>query len=462
MFKRVFLLTFFAAIILSLHAQKVTIKLSKETLDINNDAYYVDSVIDARNQGECIGFTLKGMDFRQTAAYFEQPFCKELQDLFSRSLPESKNSIPLILRMNKFLLSSYYLAEKYYSIVEVNISFISNENGKYYELYRGMASVESGSLYNIGPGPAIIAGTLNKCFNDFVRSSNGSNFSGVEIEQNTLADNPLYNHKYKIEQVTEPERGIYHNYSDFLNYKVDTLKPINVEYIPESEKAPAMANVVLAQDNTWVGNIWGFSDGKTSYINVKGNYYPLYRQDSAFRFQVLRTGTKLEDLSPYIAGALFVGIVSGALLGFAVVPIIPDPVKDAIMECQIELNSGLIMPVNLVKYKEMNSRTILYMSKYQKEENEMEIYLDGDFLCKLNRNNYYLLTIPPDKQQVELCLKSKTLETCETYKPVPYDAGVFICEVKNNQPPTKAEAKAEIRKGILDKIFSGEIEMKCP
>jgi hypothetical protein len=187
----------------------------------------------------------------------------------------------------------------------------------------------------------------------------------------------------------------------------------------------------------------------TFIVKKDGKYYELY------------TGMASSETSGYNgAGAILGGIV-GALTGFAVIPMAPDQVKDAIVECQIELNSGLTIPVNFVEYKKMNSRMILYMSKYQKEENEMEIYLDGEFQCKLNRNTYYLLTISPDKQQVELCLKSKTLESCETYKPILYDAGVYICEVKNNQPASKAEAKAEIRKSILEKIFTGEIEGRC-
>jgi hypothetical protein len=438
-----------------------TFKLDKSELQLNDCHYYIDSVIDARNQGDCIGFTLKGMDFRQTAAYFEQPFCTELQHLFSRSLIKNANSSPLILRVNKFLLSSYYFSEMVFSIVEVNISIIAVQEGKYLELYRGMASSETSGSSGQGSISLTISRALSKCFNDFLRNSVNNLLSPAEIQPGELSVNPLYNHKYRIEKVDRPERGIYHTYSDFLNCDPDTLKPIKVEYIPGTEKAPEMANVVLANDNTFTGKIWGFSDGKTNFINIDDNYYPLYREDSTFRLRALREGTNLKDLSPYLAGALIGGLV-GALFGFAVIPAVPDPVKDAIVEYQIELSSGLIVPLDLVEYKEMNSRMILYMSKYQKEENEMEIYLDGEFKCRLNRNNYYLLTIPPDIQQIELCLKSNVLESCETFKPIQYDAGVFICEVKNNQPPDRSEAKAEIRKSILDKISTLEITRSCP
>jgi hypothetical protein len=461
MFNRLLLIIFFAANIHLLQAQKVIIKLEKEALDLNFSNYYVDSVIDARNQGECIGYILKGTEIRQTAAYFEKPFCREIQDLFTRSISIDKEKVPIILRINKFLLSNYYLSEIYYSMVEVNISFIIYEDGKYFELYQGMATSESSGIYAGGAAGPLIACALGNCFLKFLNQEKKGLLSPKEIPENSLSENPLYGRKYMIEQVSIPKKGIYRTFSDFINYRVDTLRAIKVEYIPESKKEPESANIVLAQDNTWVGNIWGFSDGTTNYININDKYYPMYRQDSAFRFHALNEGTTFKDLSPYIAGSLAVGLV-GAMFGVAIVPIIPNPVKDFIVECQLELNSGMIFPADLVAYKEMNSRMILYMSKYQKEENEMEIYLDGELLCKLNRNSFYLLTIPPGKQQVELCLKSKDQELCESYTPVQYDAGVFICEVKNNQPPSRSEAKAEVRNSLLDKIITGEIERKCP
>jgi hypothetical protein len=434
--------------------------MDKAELQLRDSPYYVDSVIDARNQGGCVGFTLKGMDYRQTAAYFEQPFDETLHDLFLKSLPENENKVPLILRINKFLLSQYLISEMYYSIMEINITFIVKKDGKYYELYQGMASSETSGFNGAGPAFAIIAGTLSKCYNDFLLSAGNNPVSPHEIQANQLSENPIYTQKYRIENVGVPARGIYHTFSDFINYEIDTTMYIKVEYFPETEKVSEFANIVLAGDNTWVGNIWGFSDGKNNYINNSGHYYPIYRKDSSFRFKVFREGTRMGNLSPYIAGAILGGIV-GALTGFAVIPMAPDPVKDAIVECQIELNSGLIIPVNFVEYKKMNSRMILYMSKYQKEENEMEIYVDGEFICELKRNAYHLLIIPPDRQKVELCLKSQQQETCELLKPILYDAGVYICEVKNNQPPSKDEAKAEIRKSILAKIYSGEITKTC-
>ncbi len=441
-------------------SQAVYLNLADQQLHLYNNNFIVDSVIDARNQNGCIGFVLKGADLsKQIAAYFERPFCEELQDLFSRSFVKDENSIPLIIRINKLLLSEYKLNYSTFNIVEANISFIIFRDGKYFEIFQGFASTDKGGLSKSGSSAYNISEAIELCFNDFINQDEKGQIVYKEIEESSLALNVLDQQSFKIEHVEDTIRGIFNTFSDFLNYDVDSRNEFIVDHIAGKRNLPGVVDVRWSQNNDKIEKIWGFSDGHQFYIRLNDHYFPLYQQNGRYRAIALQEGTSIEELSPAIAASLFVGMI-GAAFGVFVVPAISTEKPQAV-EIQLELNSGLVIPVNFINYKEMNSRMILYLSRYLKEDAIMEVYVDGDFKCKLPRNSYYFLTIPPDKKQVELCLKSLNDEFCETISPLPYESGIYICKVKDGHKPEKEAAKLEIRNVILQKIESGEITKAC-
>jgi len=443
----------------NVNSQVTYLSLDKQRLHLYSNNFFVDSVLDARNQNECIGFVLRGLDSRQTAAYFERPFCEELQDLCSRSLAKEDNSIPIIIRINKFLLSEYKLSDAAFNIVEINISFITCCDGKYYEIFQGFASTDNAGLSNSGSSVHNIAEAIAYCFNDFIEHYKKGNLENRPIDENQLATNSLELQRFNIEQVQDTIRGIFNTFSDFLDYQVDTTKSFNMEYIPGKGDLPAMADARWTQDNNKIENIWGISDGKLFYIRLNDHYYPLYQHNGYFRAKALKEGPSFEDLSPVIAAGIFGGII-GAAFGVMIIPSATME-KAHTMECQLDLNSGLVLPINFLVYKEMNSRMLLCLSRYLKADATMEVYVDGEYMCKLMRNSYYFLTIPPDKKQVELCLKSNQDEFCETISPLPYESRVYLCKVKAGHVPVKEEVKSEMRKIILQKIQDGEITRSC-
>lgn len=441
-------------------SQVVYLNLSDQRLRLYDNNFIVDSVIDARNQNGCIGFVLKGADLsKQTAAYFEKPFSSELQELFTRSFEKDENSIPLIIRINKLLLSEYKLNYSTFNIVEANITFIIFRDGKYFEIFQGFASTDHSGLSKSGSSVQSITEAIAFCFNDFITQYKKGTIEYRQIEGTSLAVNELDQQSFKIEQVEDTVRGIFNTFSDFLNYRVDTKNEFIIDHFPGKRNLPGVAEARWLQSNSKIENIWGFSDGHRFYIRLNDHYYPLYRQNGHYRALALKEGTSIEDLSPAIAASLFVGLI-GAAFGVFVVPVISTEQAQGV-EIQLELNSGLVIPLNFITYKEMNSRMILYLSRYLKEDAVMEVYIDGEFKCRLTRNSYYYLTIPPDKKQVELCLKSSKDELCETISPLPYESGVYICKVKDGHMPEKEGVKSEMCKIILQKIESGEITKAC-
>jgi hypothetical protein len=442
------------------NSQVAYLSLDDQRLHLYSNNFIVDSVIDARNQDGCIGFVLKGSGSKQTAAYFERPFCAELQDLFSRSLPEEDNNVPLIIRINKLLLSEYKLGYSAFNIVEINISFIIFRDEKYYEIFQGFTSTDDAGLSNSGSSVHNITEAISCCFNDFISHYRKGILEYKQIDETNLATNALDHQTFKIEQVKDTLRGIFYSFSDFLNYQVDTTNPFTLEYIPGKGNLPGTTEASWLQNNSKIENVWGFSDGHLFYIRLNDHYYPLYQQNGHFRAKALKAGPSFEDLSPIIAAGIFGGII-GAAFGVMIIPSATIEKAHAI-ECQLDLNTGLVLPINFLVYKEMNSRMILYLSRYLKEDAIMEVYVDGEYRCKLTRNSYYFLTIPPDKKQVELCLKSNQDEFCETISPLPYVSEAYICKVKEGHVPVKEEAKLDVRKDILQKIENGEITRACP
>jgi hypothetical protein len=442
------------------NSQVAHLSLADQRLNLYDNNLVVDSVIDARNQNGCIGFVLKGIDLtKQTAAYFEKPFCQELMDLCSGSLKNDSNTLHLIIRINKLLLSEYLLNKSTFNIVEANITFITLQDGKYFELFEGFASTDHAGLSKSGSSSYSIAEAISFCFNDFISKYGKGMTDYKPIEESSLAVNSLDHRSFKIEHIEDTVRGIFYTFSDFLNYQAEGTDEFIVDYIPGKRNLPGGYDIRWAKNNTRIENIWGFSDGHQFFTRMNKHYYPLYRNNGHFRILARQEGTSLEELAPSIAASLAVGLI-GAAFGVMIVPGISTEKPQAV-ELQLELNSGLLIPVNFIKYKEMNSRMILYLSRYLQEDAIMEVFVDGDFICKLTRNSYYYLTIPPDKNQIELCLKSINDEFYETISPLPYESGVYICKVKEGHKPEKEEVKSEMRKIILQKIENGEVTEAC-
>jgi hypothetical protein len=438
-------------------AQVKDMSLKNQILSLETHDFYIDSVIDGSNQNGCIGFVLRGIDLRQTPAYFEQPFCNELLDFFSTNIPKHNGDRPLIICINKLLVSEYEVSEIFINVVEINISFLISRDGHYFEIFRGGANSDREGM-GTGSKERNIALTLFYIFDDFIFRSTQATLYEKEIVLNNPAGG-IAPESFKIEQVKDTIKGIFYSLYDFLEYNIDTLARFRIDYIPPTEKRPEGANPKWIHDNSSIADIWGFSDGHRFYMRVNNEYYPLYQKDSHYRVTAYKKGTSFGDLGPLIGLSLFAG-VAGAAFGVMVIPI-ANIEKAEIMELQVELQSGLIMPSDFTDYKEMNSRIVIYLSKYLKPDVSMDVIADGELLCTLTRNSYYFLRLSPENTQVELCLNASGQQLCEKIQVLPYESRVYLCKVKEGEAPVKEELGQTMRLNILEKVNSGEITRSC-
>jgi len=106
------------------HAQKIQeISLINETISLADRKFYIDSVIDNRVDKSNIGTISNGLLGPKCSMQLKGGFTNSLKAFFDNSLPQEKDQIPIIVKINKLEISELKRATEEYGFADIAVEY---------------------------------------------------------------------------------------------------------------------------------------------------------------------------------------------------------------------------------------------------------------------------------------------------------------------------------------------------
>lgn len=390
----------------------------------------IDSIVDVREEQDCIGFVCTGLLEKPTAAYLEQPLKFYFNNYFLRNSKPDENSEHLILRINKLIIYEVTSSNGQTAVAELNLSFITKNGDKYLEKFQAGATSERGPGTITIQHQRNILDVLEKCIDQYKERNKYFIRSGKNnFPETDLHTNPLTNTAYKIDGITHFTRGIYPSFFDFRDYTPDTISIFKVEYVGDnSDPKYAMLKTMGGDVITWP---WAFSDGKQNYIRLTDAYYPLKKEGNYFALF-----DRPDKFAPMffvstpdiITGLIISAAISGASSGLA------NSSKYGKKEkYNINLSSGRFFLANSSGDIKIESRIVILSSRYNKPDAEMELFVNGEKQCVLGKGSYTVLSLNSAVKDVDICLKINGEKVCEISQPELFNTDLYLVVVKGDK-----------------------------
>ena len=306
--KRALLICFCLLVFSQLQAQKYEIKLAEEKFENRIHNVSVGEVIDLRPDKTNIGWIWKGMGNMKVHGDVPGKLPDELKAFVNNNLAIGNQTIPLIVKINKFNVSEKRLGEYEYATAEIALEFlIERKDGSYCSILNTGSSNELTAWNDVTYKHARnLAAALEDCFKEvsLLDISKVCN-EKPSVTADYLQLNTYYNpdpQSFPILASDIPTKGFYRNFREFK---------FNQPGLDDEITRKSNGTFVYTESGKKANDIWGYSDGVRSYIRYgdQNNFFPLTKKGDHFTFY--GTVTTVDN------GAIIIGSVLGGIAGAA-------------------------------------------------------------------------------------------------------------------------------------------------
>ncbi|MCI1187845.1 hypothetical protein MON38_10475 [Hymenobacter sp. DH14] len=361
--KSVLLALLLAGASLAARAQTYYLDLSFQVLDIPDNTWAVEKVVDGRAGQPPIGIVYRGLGGKSAAVGFRQGVETELTTFLQQALPmRPASSHTIVLCVRSLHIGETMGGNKQQATADLSADV-------YEHLPTGYHFVRSVGSFASSYGHETTgrhAGHLTQLLSDCLRQLSLANWAEVARQPARAlaalpADRPAplgAGGKRGPAILREaPRRGLYFRLDQFLANQPDTTSTIEIDTIRRHYQSrlaemqwrqvarvrPLASNAVLHR--VVPDGLWGFSDGQQAFVRYEKQFYPLMRQGSQFTFvgeapmDVVYMAIQSERQAR--AGAMG-GLVGGAIAG-ATSGGMPDHTAEP-MAYGLDLRTGAIGP----------------------------------------------------------------------------------------------------------------------
>lgn len=311
------ILAVFLANLFPVAAQDYYIDLSKKSFSIPRPSFTIARVADARANKQSIGHVQKELTNQRAYATFRNSLEIDIESFILRNMPAQKDSLAVIMKVLKLQVKEYREGSMQTATAELIVDFICEQNAQFFPLSR-ISSVKNRRRIDVtGAHDNTIADAIADCLKQL---------SDINIKERINKARPItwedvtrnYNESeeflpFAILNDTILKRGFYKTPEEFKNnapsfvgdFELDKRPRRGKDWEGEFNVTPYMQ--LPGNKRKTVKNIWGFSDGQTSYIKHHGDFFPLVREGNNFTFygyQPQNTG---------IAPGIITGAIPGAI-----------------------------------------------------------------------------------------------------------------------------------------------------
>lgn len=383
----------------------------------------IDSVIDVREEKNCIGYVLMGMRFQQCPTYLTQSITE-----FIGKRCGTKDSNPLlehyVIRINKLFISELNLVNKELGVVELNISFIAQRDKMYYEKFQACTVIPQfiqdamGIPSNNKDYLAVnIIKAFDVCFQQYTDRASNNKFSNIDLKKTNLYSNPTDSSKYNIQAVTNYSKCIYKTYFDFRDFTPDLIIKFDVEYKGKQEINSRIATITT-MDKNQLKSIWGFSDGKENFVRFGTKFYPISVLDKKFCFY-----SNPQDMGSVPLDVSMAFGAVGSILFSAI-----DIANSKKVKYNLDLSTGRFSPNN--ESNKIEGEIIIYASEFNKAN--FELLINDRPTCVLDYGTYYIIKFKPSEKEASICVKSNGYKAYNKVVPILFNTDLLLIEVNKN------------------------------
>jgi len=444
--KRIVLFLLFTLLMHPLFSQEETITLKDCKVDLPNFRFYIDSIVDARNEKICIGAIQKDQD-NIKPLFFENDFKTEMNYLFAPYMVKDPTKKPLILKVNRLFISNYKRTNDYFTVAEMNISFLTKKNSSYYEyLSIGKYSKSSG---NKGKNVAKLS---TQIMLDFLQRY--STVSPVAVPDSTLSENNINDRHFIISDTKTFVKGIFWTMEDFLNFKTDTATQFkyHVVYNNDDRDDALSANMGLIESNKVISDLWGFSDGKNIFARIGHDFYPVEIKDNEIYMTIMQQN---KPTTTYLAVDISDPVVS-IVVDFCAILLInslSDQGKSLSANTYyLDLASSLFKSKYDLSNGAAEAYSLFYCPDTWKSEKPIKLIYKDSMLCSLLPMNYYILKTPSDVKQFDIILQYDTVQHSYTIEPGLFSLHAYSIKPRNDTKINFSQQYYDVKESVLDKI----------
>lgn len=438
--KKVFVLLLLAFCI-KLNAQEYYFDISKYTCKVPYSTFTIDSIIDARDDKNCIGYVCKGINNKPTAAYLNHGLKYNIESYLSDYFKSRANSEHLIIRFNRLLVYELIYSNSQIATVEINLSFIVKNGNKFLEKFQAGVAIQSKSINDVTNfQDENITKAIDACILQYIeRDKYNVLVKFTNMKETDLYANPLNNLNYPVSTINTYDRGIYRTFYDFRDYTPDKITQFSIEYTGEKNNSRTAS--IKGANNKTIKDIWGFSDGVQNYVRLGNEYYSIQKRGDLF--SIYNYPPDFETNIGYI----------GMLGGLFFSSIYIASAKK--IEYNIDFPTGRFVPYTNSEKFRIESKIIVLSSKYNKLGKDIELYINEEKYSTLSKGTYSALSFNSDVKEVNIDLMLNGEKTSIKIQPVLFNTGLCLVLIKGDKIVVE-NPNTNLRREIITDIENGK------
>jgi len=442
-----YLITFYAILLssFSLSAQEFQIDLKNGKQQLTFDNLKIDSIIDGRIEKYYVGYVNIS-----TPAFLSGSLSEFLKSTVSSNAVNLKNTSNLFIRVNKLVIYDQLNMDSQTTNIEMNLSFIENRNGTYYEVFQSAVNHMKNTTYafkSIYLGNIIYA--FETSISQYLERRNSGKLNKENERKINLYENPIESRiPYRINKIHTFKKGIYNSFYDFRDYNIDTLANFSVSYQNKKNNSGKATISGISDDNEI--KIWGFSDGKQNYCRLGTKFYPLSLEDSVFSVNDFPKETLVSTYTLFSSFGL-VGALAGAVIANATNGESGSTRTNTHEKYSLNFNNNKFYPSNESGEFKMEGNIVLISSQFNKSDSKIEVFIDGKKKCNLSKANYYKFDFKPGKKDFEICVVYNGNKVCYTSHPLLFNSELLLL-IANGKKIEINKANMYIKRELITAI----------
>ena len=327
-------------------AQKNThiIELLPNTTErIEKVDFYVSDIYDNRVYKTNIGIAQKGAFNKKVLSVFKSPFKDELSNYLETVFPVDTSKKPIVIRINKLLVSEHTGAFKETGKAIVHMDVLIENNGEYGFVGSFSAMRKKNSMDVTRKHDDRIRGVLKDCLMQF-NTTNWKEILPSPISLEKSGASKILAENYK--------EGFYRSSLELFNNQ--TLIDTTFQIV---EKKSKKDKIFLRNEKKKPALYYAYSDGKDLYLNATN-----YSSDRHF----IKT-FKFDEFLLFNDGFVNQDKVVGMSLAFGVLGVLVSTERQNVL---MDLNTGEFFPLNKSKMKLVLGKKYPNLLKYFKKNSK--------------------------------------------------------------------------------------------
>lgn len=439
--------------------QKSVVSLENQDFILSGFNFYIDTIIDAREEKNCIGYYKNSAYDILHPVFFNKDIVCEFKSLLAfQSIPLSDKT-PLILQINKIYFFNYVRDDGNMQFVEMNISFLTKNHGQLYELITFGKTIAYNFKFSKG-----ISKITSSLFNEFQERYDEGKIAPKIISSDSLGINLMRNHKYKANENKQYRRGIYWSFADFSYNTPDTLTQFKC-FVDEKNGVVERGKLELKHYDKRLAEMWGYSDGENVFVDLGYDIYPLEKMDSipAVKFSPPKYGSAalIGGLLFGLAGAIVFYAIEASTTPTEVNAIATDGYTIKKVYCYLDYNSATFKLPDDITNRAIYAENIFCFSRYSKAEKPVELIYNDSVVCKLSPSTYCILYTPSDISKFDIKLKAEDTTVTQTIEPKLFSTDVYMINLKKGKKIIFDHFFADMKDKVLKDIEFGKIIKSC-